>query len=55
MFPSPEGVFVDEVDPGSVGALLKSVVVAVVGGVFFVFNEVEVTPYDEVDVVGDAA
>ena len=40
----PEGVFVNDVVPGCVGALLEGVVVAVVGGVFFMLNEVEVAP-----------
>jgi hypothetical protein len=50
----PEGVVVDDIAPGCVGALLEGVVVAVVGGVVFVFDEVEVTTYDEVGVIGDA-
>ncbi len=51
----PKGVFVDEIIPGYVGALLEGVVVAVVCGIFFVFDEVKVTTCDEVHVVGDTA
>jgi hypothetical protein len=50
----PEGMLGDKPVPGDVGALLELVVVAEVGGVVVMLNEVEVAAHDEVHVVWNA-
>lgn len=49
----PKGVTGDELVPGFLCALPELMIVAEVGGIVVVFNEVEVSPCEEVHVVGD--
>ena len=51
----PEGVFLEDVVPGRFRSLFQGVVVAVVRRVIFMFNKVEVTTYNQVNVVGYVA